>query len=114
MLRAVPAGFLQGCASTFFLLIAVKHFDAGPTWKALVSTGPFVGLLVSPWLVVAARRRDRPIMTIASAVIALGGVFFLVALAWPSRLAQPTPLCPASSSTSWPNPAKRCRKATRC
>jgi MFS family permease len=46
--RAVSTGILETAGTTFLLLIAVRHFEAGATAKALIATGGSLGLLLSP------------------------------------------------------------------
>ncbi len=62
--RAVFTGALETASTTFLLLIAVQHFAAGPTAKALIAAGPSVGMLLAPLAVsVAAGRRWSPART---------------------------------------------------
>ncbi len=49
--RAVSSGILETAGTTFLLLIAVRHFEAGATTKALIATGGSLGLLLSPLVV---------------------------------------------------------------
>ena len=46
--RATATGILETASSTFLLLIAVRHFQAGATIKGLIATGGAAGLLLSP------------------------------------------------------------------
>src|SRR6185295_14167614 len=50
-MRAVGSGILETAGSTFLLLIAVRHFQAGSTAKALVAMGGNAGLLMCPLVV---------------------------------------------------------------
>lgn len=78
-LRSLPAGILESCSSTFFLLIAVQEMQAGATEKALIAAGNNIGLLLSPWLVHMAQRRDRPSIETAAWVMIGGGALLAVA-----------------------------------
>ena len=49
--RAVANGILETGGTTFLLLIAVKHFEAGATAKAFVAGGGSIGLVLTPLVV---------------------------------------------------------------
>jgi MFS family permease len=49
--RALSSGILETAGTTFLLLIAVRHFHAGATAKAMVAAGGSLGLLLSPLVV---------------------------------------------------------------
>ncbi len=51
LVRSVSAGFLEAGSGTLFLLIAIRHFSAGPGVKGLLASGSSIGNLVSPFLV---------------------------------------------------------------
>lgn len=74
--RAASQGVLETAGTTFALLIAVRHFDAGPTAKALVVAGVACGLLLSPlftsWVGATGWRVSR----------AAAGLGFVGALGW--------------------------------
>lgn len=53
--RAAAAGVVETAATTFLLLIAVSHFQAGATGKALLVMGGPLGLLLAPLAVSATR-----------------------------------------------------------
>jgi hypothetical protein len=78
--RAVANGILETGGTTFLLLIAVKHFEAGATAKALVASGGSLGLVLSP-LVVSWVQQQRWRTAAAAARIALAGAFAMVAMA---------------------------------
>lgn len=74
-------GVLEAAGSTFLLLIAVRHFAAGATAKALVASGGSVGLLLTPIIVSQVARRRWPAGVAASRMAAVGaGMFALMAL----------------------------------
>jgi MFS family permease len=83
-LRAVSAGILETAGSTFYLLIAVRWFDAGSMAKAVIAAGGSIGLLLSPFIVkIVGSLRLLPNL----AVSYLNFVGFLVCFAmalWPS------------------------------
>lgn len=72
--RSGPAGFLQACGASFFLLIAVKRFDASANAKSAIAAAGGFGMLLSPWLVAIARRRGRASMSTAAVVLIAGSV----------------------------------------
>lgn len=83
-LRALTAGVLETASTTFLLLIAVRHFEAGATAKALIATGGSGGLLLSPlivsWVTSLGWRAAQ-----AAAVMALvGGAGMLLAATIPA------------------------------
>lgn len=76
--RAVSAGILETAGTTFLLLIAVKHFQAGAIAKGLVASGGSLGLAITPAVVsiVAAIRWSSA--RAAAALAALAAIAFLV------------------------------------
>ena len=79
--RALSAGVLETAGSTFLLVIAVRHYDAGALAKALVAGGGSLGLLLSPLVVSQVTALNWPISRAASRLLALGAAaFFLAAL----------------------------------
>lgn len=72
--RAVPSGYMEACASSLFLLIALKGLGAGSTAKAIIAAGVSGGLLASPLLLRFAQRTKRPATVTASWTMAFGGV----------------------------------------
>jgi hypothetical protein len=77
--RAVANGILETGGTTFLLLIAVKHFQAGATAKALVASGGSVGLVLSPLVVSWVQNRGwRTAM--AASRIALAGALSMVTM----------------------------------
>lgn len=74
-------GVLEAAGSTFLLLIAVRHFSAGATAKALVASGGSVGLLLTPIVVSQVARLRWPAALAASRLAAAGaGMFVVMAL----------------------------------
>ena len=70
-LRAVGVGVLETAQQTFLVWIAIRVFQTGPTIKAVVSSGPMLGLLLSLVVVSALNlRAARP--SSAAAVIQIG------------------------------------------
>ncbi len=56
--RSVSVGILEGAASTFLLLVAVKYLQTGGTAKALLVAGSPLGLLLSPLATAFVRHRQ--------------------------------------------------------
>jgi MFS family permease len=83
-LRAVSSGVIDSAASTFLILIAVQALHADSLSKSLIAAGGNIGLLLTLWLVPLAARLARPATSIASALLALGALGFVVAAAWPA------------------------------
>ncbi|MSU41160.1 MAG: MFS transporter [Pedosphaera sp.] len=83
--RAISGGVLESAATTFLLLIAVKHFQAGATAKALLSIGGSLGLLCGPMVVGVVERLRLPAAQAASRLAAAGGVCLLIMAAVPTQ-----------------------------
>ena len=80
-LRAVPSGYMEACASSLFLLIALKGLGAGSTAKAIIAAGVSGGLLASPLLLRFAQRAKRPVTVIAAWIMSFGGIALVVGAA---------------------------------
>lgn len=83
--RASAAGVLETAGATFLLLIAVSHFQAGATAKALLVAGGPLGLLLAPLAVALTRAFGLRAATGAAICTASGAVGFLLA----ASLAEP-------------------------
>ena len=79
-LRAVTTGIMEAAGTTFLLLIAVRHFDAGPMAKALIAAGGSVGHVISPLVVNHATRLGLPVAQAASRVGYAGATALLLAV----------------------------------
>jgi MFS family permease len=79
MRRAVAAGVVETAGTTFLLLIAVTHFHAGATGKALLVMGGPLGLLLAPLAVSATRALGWRAATGAAACWLAGAAGFLAA-----------------------------------
>lgn len=77
--RAAASGVLETAGATFLLLIAVSHFQAGATAKALLVAGGPLGLLCGPLVVAATRILGLRAATGAALCALAGCVAFLVA-----------------------------------
>ncbi len=75
--RAAASGILETAAATFLLLIAVSHFQAGATAKALLVAGGPLGLLLGPLAVAATRALGWRAATGAAACAVTGSLGFL-------------------------------------
>jgi MFS family permease len=82
--RAVTSGILGTASSTFLLVIAVSHFQAGDYSKAVIAAGLNYGLLLSPLLVFVVARNGWRAAKVASFLAALGALSFCVAAAFPA------------------------------
>ncbi len=76
--RALSSGILETAGSTFLLLIAVRHYQAGASAKALVAAGGSVGLMLAPWFVSRVAASGWPVSRAASRLAALGALSCLV------------------------------------
>jgi len=76
--RAVTGGILEAAGTTFLLLIAVKHFEAGAVAKAFVAAGSSCGLLLSPFVVSRVAAWGWPTARAASRAAALGACCFVL------------------------------------
>ena len=79
-LRAVTTGIMEAAGTTFLLLIAVRHFNAGPTAKALIAAGGSVGHVISPLVVNQAAKLGWPVAQAASRVGLLGAASLMLAV----------------------------------
>ncbi|MFQ3671883.1 MAG: MFS transporter, partial [Verrucomicrobiia bacterium] len=84
LLRAIPNGIIEAAIATFFLLIAVRYFDAGPTAKSLIATGGSLGLIFGPLAVFWVARRQWTTTGAAAGLGLIGSSGFLLAGLYPS------------------------------
>ncbi|MFU8892319.1 MAG: MFS transporter [Luteolibacter sp.] len=75
--RAAASGILETAAATFLLLVAVSHFQAGATAKAMLVAGGPLGLLCGPLAVAATRALGLRAATGAAACAVSGALGFL-------------------------------------
>src|ERR1044071_6494050 len=81
--RALSSGIIESAGTTFLLLIAVRHYEAGSFAKALVAAGGSGGLLIAPWLVSRVQTLRWPASVAASRMAAQGAATFLVMALFP-------------------------------
>lgn len=81
--RALSTGVFETAIVTFLLLIAVRHFHAGSTAKALVAAGGSAGLLITPLIVAAVSSLQCRAASAAAALAAFGGLTMLAAALFP-------------------------------
>lgn len=81
--RAFSHGILETAGTTFLLLIAVQHFNAGATAKAMVAAGGSLGLLLSPLVVSTVQALGWPTARAAMRLSLAGGACFLIMAAVP-------------------------------
>ncbi len=83
-LRALSTGVLEAAAGTFLLLIAVKWYQAGSVYKAVVAGASSGGLLISPAAVWATARLGWKTSRAGAWLLGIGAVSMAVAAAVPS------------------------------
>lgn len=76
--RAVASGILETAQQTFFLLIAVRVFAAGPTAKALIASSNSLGLILSLVAVTVVASRGWLPATAAARVTLVGAASTLL------------------------------------
>ncbi len=76
--RAVPAGVIEAAGTVFLLLIAVRHYQAGPLAKAMVAGGGSLGLIVAPWVVSRVEAAGWPVAKAAARLAWLGALSLVV------------------------------------
>ena len=76
--RALSAGVIETAGTTFLLLIAVRHYEAGAFAKALVAAGGSGGLLIAPWLVSQVQSLRWPVSVAAARLASVGAITFLL------------------------------------
>jgi MFS family permease len=81
--RAVAAGVLETAGTTFLLLIAVKHFNAGALAKGLVASGGSLGLMLGPAVVSGVARIGWSSSKAAAVLAGSGACLALVMAALP-------------------------------
>ena len=78
--RSFFQGISESYGRTFFLLIALKEFDAPASAKSLIAGAGGFGMLMSPLLVSIVMKRRWKISTVASTVVAVGGAALVLPL----------------------------------
>ncbi|MFA6543353.1 MAG: MFS transporter [Limisphaerales bacterium] len=79
-LRAVTTGIMEAAGTTFLLLIAVRHFNAGPMAKAFIAAGGSLGHLISPLVVNRVARLGWPVAQASSRIGFMGATALLIAV----------------------------------
>ncbi|MCL2648789.1 MAG: MFS transporter [Phycisphaerales bacterium] len=83
-LRALGQGALETASTTFIMLIAVWHFHASDTMKALASINDKLGLLLSPLIVTIVMVRQFKAARAAAALMFIGGLGFTLSAIIPT------------------------------
>lgn len=78
--RALPTGVLETVVTTFALLIAVKHYEAGTSLKALLRSSPSLGLVASLFLIPPLLRLPWGLPRVAALLHFTGALGFLLAV----------------------------------
>jgi MFS family permease len=102
--RAAANGILESAGSTFLLLIAVRHFHAGATAKALVAAGGSVGLMLTPVVVSQVARLGWPAGQAAARLAAGGALCFgvMALLPWTPVYVAGSVVCMAAAASAIP------------
>ncbi len=82
--RAVCSGIIETAGNTFLLLIATRHFNAGPLAKSLVAAGGSVGLLLTPLVVNHVQRLGARPSDAAARALTIGAILLVVAALAPA------------------------------
>ena len=81
--RSVSAGILETAGTTFLLLVAVRHFQAGALAKGLVASGGSLGLMLTPAVVSVVAKLGWSSSKAAALLAWLGALTFLTMAALP-------------------------------
>ena len=73
-IRAVPAGYMEACISSLFLLIALRGLHADSGTKAVIAAAGNGGMLLTPLMLRVTQRTRRPATVVASTILAVGAV----------------------------------------
>lgn len=82
--RSAAWGIIETAHITFFLIIAVRWFNAGPTAKSLLSSGPMVGFLFSPFVVYLVEKFRLKLARAGALLAYISAVFFGIATIFPN------------------------------
>jgi MFS family permease len=81
--RSLAAGVLETAGATFLLLIALRHFEAGPFVKSLLVAGGGMGMMVSPFSLAVFSRLGWRSSEAAAFLYRVGAFAFGVAALFP-------------------------------
>jgi MFS family permease len=81
--RAVAQGMLETAATTFLLLVAVRHFEAGSFAKALIAGGGGIGFILSPVVVTTVESFGWPTALAARRLSFVGAASYALAALFP-------------------------------
>jgi hypothetical protein len=84
-LRAISAGIIETAGMTFFVLIAIRWFEAGSLAKGLVASGSGLGYLLSPLIVSRVEAARIPVARAASRLCLFGSIGLSVSALVPSE-----------------------------
>jgi MFS family permease len=85
-LRAISAGIIETAGTTFFVLIAIRWFEAGSFAKGLVASGSGLGYLLSPLIVSRVEAARTPVARAASRLCLFGSAGLAVSALVPNEL----------------------------
>lgn len=84
--RAFASGIVESGTTTFFLLIALRWFEAGPMTKAALSAAPNIGLLLGPLAIYISRQAAIPPAHLAATLLTIAGTSFALASIAPNEV----------------------------
>lgn len=82
--RAGAVGLAEAFGSTFFLMMAIKHYSAGDTMQTFIAAGGSLGLLFGPIFVSLAKSSGRTTPLALSFCHGVAAFFLLLAAFWPT------------------------------
>jgi MFS family permease len=72
--RAISAGIVETAGTTFFVLIAIRWFEAGALAKGLVAAGSGLGYIIAPIIVSRVEAARTPVTRAASRLALIGSL----------------------------------------
>ena len=84
-LRAIAAGIIETAGTVFFVLIAVRWFEAGALAKGLVAAGSGLGYVISPLVVSRVEAARIPVTRAASRLVLIGAIVLALAALVPGE-----------------------------
>ena len=83
-LRAVASGIIEAAQTTFFLLVALRWFGAGPAAKSLIASSVGFGFVLTPFVVYAAYSLRLQSSRAAAILNWIPAVLLAAAAIWPT------------------------------
>lgn len=82
--RAGTVGLAEAFGSTFFLMLAIKHYSAGDTIQTFIAAGSSMGLLLGPLFVAVVKSTGYRTPMALAVCHAVAALFLLAAAVWPT------------------------------